>query len=206
MKPALTIGLTGGVASGKSVVAAMFVSLGAALVDTDLIAREVVAPGEPGLAAIRAQFGDSVLTVSGELDRAKMRKLVFADPAKRRALESTLHPLIRARTLQRLDAAVGPYVLVAVPLLVETGFGQLVDRVLVIDCPASQQIERLMKRDGMTEAAARTMVEAQADRATRLRAAQDVVDNSGTIDTTRQQVQSLHERYLALAAQRRNEG
>lgn len=204
MTPGLTIGLTGGVASGKSVVAAMFVSLGAALIDTDVIAREVVAPGEPGLAAIRAEFGDSVLTPSGELDRAKMRKLIFADPAKRRALEAALHPLIRARTRQRLDATRGPYVLVAVPLLVETGFGQLVDRVLVVDCPVSQQIDRLVKRDGMTEAEARAMVEAQTDRGTRLRAAQDIVDNSGALDATREQVANLHEQYLALAAQRRN--
>ena len=204
MSPALTIGLTGGVASGKSLVAAMFVSLGAQLIDTDIVAREVVAPGEPGLAAVRAVFGDSVLTREGELDRGKMRALVFADAAKRQSLEAILHPLIRARTLEQLGAAAGPYVLVAVPLLVETGFGKLVDRVLVVDCPVDVQVARLMKRDGLAESGARAMIEAQTDRAARLEAADDVIDNSGSIDATRKQVEKLHHRYLELAARHRN--
>ena len=205
MSAPFTIGLTGGIASGKSAVAAMFVSLGVEVIDTDVVAREVVAPGRPGLDALRAAFGDSILTPSGELDRAKMRKLVFADARKRQLLESILHPLIRARTLEKLRAAGGRYVLVAVPLLVETDFGKLVDRVLVIDCPVEAQVQRLMKRDGLSMEAARGMIEAQADRAARLKAAHDVIDNSGAIDETRRQVENLHDRYLELAARRRNE-
>lgn len=205
MSAPFTIGLTGGIASGKSIVAAMFVSLGVEVIDTDVVAREVVAPGRPGLDALRAAFGDSILTPSGELDRAKMRRLVFADAGKRRLLESILHPLIRARTLEKLGAAGGRYVLVAVPLLVETDFGKLVDRVLVVDCPVEAQVQRLMKRDGLSMEAARGMIEAQADRAARLKAAHDVIDNSGAIDETRRQVENLHDRYLELAARRRNE-
>ncbi len=201
----LTIGLTGGIASGKSAVAAMFAGLGAELIDTDVIAREVVAPGQPGLAAIRSEFGGGVLTPNGELDRAKLRALVFADPPKRRLLEAILHPLIRARTLENLGAAHGPYALVAVPLLVETDFGKLVDRVLVVDCPVELQMQRVMKRDGLNAAEARAMIDAQTDRGTRLQAAHDVIDNSGSLDATRAQVEDLHERYLALAAGRGSE-
>ena len=202
MTAPLTVGLTGGIASGKSIVAAMFVSLGVEVIDTDVVAREVVVPGQAGLDAIRAAFGDAVLTPTGELDRGKMRKLVFADLDKRRALEAILHPLIRARTLEKLRSARGPYVLVAVPLLVETDFGKLVDRILVVDCPTDLQIERLMKRDALTAEAALAMIGAQADRAARLQAAHDVIDNSGSIDSTRRQVERLHDHYLALCERR----
>jgi dephospho-CoA kinase len=201
----LTIGLTGGIASGKSVVAGMFVALGAKLVDTDVIAREVVAPGEPALEAIRAAFGDAVLTAGRELNRTGLRALIFEDPVKRRTLESILHPLIRSRTLRRLDKIEGPYAIVAVPLLVETGFGKLVDRVLVVDCPKDLQLDRLIKRDGLPRATAEAMINAQADRATRLRAAQDIIDNAGSLEATRAQVEKLHRTYLELAARRRGE-
>ena len=199
-RPRLAVGLTGGIASGKSAVAAMFVALGAGLVDTDVVAREVVAPGEPGLAAVRAAFGAKVLLPSGELDRAALRGLVFENEAKRRQLEMWLHPLIRARTLAKLAEIVTPYALVAVPLLVETDFGQLVDRVLVVDCPEHLQLERLMKRDAIPRPEALAMLRAQADRGTRLKAAHDVIDNSGTREATRGQVELLHRRYLELAA------
>jgi dephospho-CoA kinase len=198
--PQLAVGLTGGIASGKSAVAAMFVALGAGLVDTDAVAREVVAPGEPGLAAVRAAFGAKILLPSGELDRSALRLLVFEEPAKRRQLESLLHPLIRARTLQKLAEIEAPYAIVAVPLLVETDFGRLVDRVVVVDCPEHLQLERLMKRDALPRAEALAMLRAQADRATRLKAAHDVIDNSGTREATRAQVEQLHHRYLELAA------
>ena len=196
---ALRIGLTGGIASGKSLVANMFVKLGAELVDADQISREVVAPGEPALSAIRDTFGPQVLTSRGELDRAALRKLVFADPAKRSELDALLHPLIRARLLARLDEVRRPYAIVAVPLLVETDFAALVDRIAVVDCPESLQLERLMRRDGIPRAEAVAMIAAQADRATRLRAAHDVIDNSGEVEVTRRQVAQLHHRYLELA-------
>lgn len=195
----LRVGLTGGIASGKSAVADLFVERGAALVDTDLIAREVVAPGEPGLEAVRQRFGDAVLDAHGGLDRARMRTIVFADPERRRDLEQILHPLIRTRTLRAMDAAQAPYVIAAVPLLVETDFARLVDRVLVVDCPEEIQMERLVRRDGIDGIKARSMLQAQIGRAERLAAADDVIDNSGTLDATRDQVDALHERYLALA-------
>jgi dephospho-CoA kinase len=200
--PRLVVGLTGGIASGKSLVGAMFVKLGAALIDTDQVARDVVAPGEPGLAAVANEFGPAVLNASGELNRPALRSLVFADGAKRQRLEAILHPLIRSRTRAKLAALEAPYALVAVPLLVETSFGELVDRVLVVDCPESLQLERLIKRDAIPKAEALAMVRAQVDRATRLKAAHDVIDNSGTAEATRRQVDLLHRRYLDLAAQR----
>src|SRR5690606_20981910 len=165
----LTIGLTGGIASGKSTVAELFAALGVPVIDTDVIAREVVEPGEPGLAAIRDAFGAEVLTPDGRLDRRRLREIVFADAAKRRRLESILHPLIRERTLARLAAVRNaPYAIVVVPLLVETDFGKLVDRVLVVDVPVDAQLERLASRDGIDRAAAEAMVAAQASRETRL--------------------------------------
>jgi dephospho-CoA kinase len=199
-RPPLVVGLTGGIASGKSAVAAMFVALGAALVDTDVLAREVVAPGQPGLAAVRAAFGARVMLPSGELDRAALRGLVFEDDAKRRQLESLLHPLIRERAIARLGELAAPYAIVAVPLLVETDFRQIVDRVLVVDCPENLQLERLMKRDAIPRTEALAMLRSQADRATRLKAAHDVIDNSGTREATRTQVELLHRRYLEQAA------
>jgi dephospho-CoA kinase len=196
---AFAVGLTGGIASGKSLVANMFAKLGAELVDTDQLAREVVAPGQPGLDAVRAAFGDGVLTARGELDRAALRKLVFADPAQRERLDELLHPLIRRRTLERLTQVKGPYAIVAVPLLVETDFGRLVDRVAVVDCPVPLQLERLIRRDGLPRDEAAAMIRAQADRATRLRAAHDIIDNAGDPAKTQRQVEQLHQHYLELA-------
>ena len=196
---ALRIGLTGGIASGKSLVAGMFVKLGAELVDADQIAREIVAPGEPALEAIRAAFGPEVVTARGELDRAALRKLVFADADKRRTLDDLLHPTIRERLVARLASVRRPYALVAVPLLVETDFASLVDRIAVVDCPEPLQLERLMRRDGIPRPEAAAMIAAQADRATRLRAAHDVIDNGGEVEVTRRQVGLLHLRYLELA-------
>ena len=200
--PRLIVGLTGGIASGKSLVGAMFVKLGTSLIDTDVVAREIVARGEPGLSAVEAEFGPGVLLPSGELNRQALRALVFADDAKRLQLEAILHPLIRSRTRAKLADLAVPYALVAVPLLVETNFGELVDRVLVVDSPETSQLERLMRRDAIPRAEAQAMLRAQVDRATRLKAAHDVIDNSGTPEATRRQVELLHRRYLDLAAQR----
>jgi dephospho-CoA kinase len=201
-RPHLVVGLTGGIASGKSLVGAMFVKLGAPLIDTDVVAREVVALGEPGLAAVSAEFGPAVLLPSGELNRPALRSLVFADDAKRRQLEAILHPPIRDRTRAKLAEIAAPYALVAVPLLVETTFGELVDRILVVDCPESVQLERLMRRDAIPRPEALAMLRAQTDRATRLKVAHDIIDNSGTHESTRRQVELMHRRYLDLAAQR----
>jgi dephospho-CoA kinase len=199
----LTVGLTGGIASGKSTVAAMFTERGITVVDTDRIAREVVASGQPAVDAIRARFGPAVFNASGELDRAALRRHVFADAEQRRDLEAILHPLIRARTQEELARARGPYAIAAVPLLVETNFGEIVDRVLVVDCPESAQLERLTRRDRIPRPEALAMIAAQADRATRLRAADDVLDNSGTLESVRRQVADLHARYVELATRKK---
>jgi len=191
------IGLTGGIASGKSTVADVFTELGAAVVDTDAVAREVVAPGESGLEAVATEFGPDILLPNGELDRRALRSIVFRDPQRRETLESILHPLIRARTLQVIASLEAPYVVVVVPLLLETGFAELVERILVVDCPEAQQLERLRQRDDVGESEAQAMLAAQIDRQTRLARAHDVIDNSGSIESTRAQVKALHERYLA---------
>ncbi|HEU4620470.1 MAG TPA: dephospho-CoA kinase [Gammaproteobacteria bacterium] len=196
----LKIGLTGGIASGKSTVARMFETLGAAVIDTDVLAREVVEPGEPALAEIRASFGPAVIDAAGRLDRAALRKLVFADAEARKRLESILHPRIRARVLAALERIAAPYAIVVVPLLVETGFGAIVDRVLVVDCPVETQRRRLLAREGIGEREADAMIASQVDRKTRLDAADDVVDNSGDLAHTREQVTRLHERYLSLSS------
>ncbi len=193
-----TVGLTGGIASGKTTVAEIFASLGAGIVDTDRIARDVVSPGQPGLEAVAQAFGRGVLRPSGQLDRRALRNVVFADPAARRQLESLLHPLIRAGTMEAVENTQGPYAIAVVPLLVETGFGELVDRVTVVDCPAEIQLKRLMQRDGIDLGQAESMMSAQVDRQTRLKAATDVIDNGGSLESTRRQVRRLHARYERL--------
>ena len=195
----LRIGLTGGIASGKSQVAEMFAGLGVPIVDTDRIAREVVEPGTPGFTAVRAAFGKGILAADGSLDRAKLRNLVFDDSAARGRLERILHPLIRAATLAGLATIDAPYAIVVVPLLLETDFAALVERILVVDCPREMQLERLMRRDSMTRPRAVSVLAAQIERTARLDAADDVIDNSGTLEHTRVQVAALHARYLELA-------
>jgi dephospho-CoA kinase len=193
------IGLTGGIASGKSTVADLFAELGADVIDTDVIAREVVAPGKPALAAIVARFGEEILGRDGALDRARLRAIVFADAEQRRSLEAILHPRIRALALERAAASAGPYVVLVVPLLFETGFDAYVDRTVAVDCPESTQIERLMRRDQIGESEARAILAAQMVRADRRRAADDIIDNSGTFESTQRRVAELHATYLELA-------
>ncbi|HEY5565891.1 MAG TPA: dephospho-CoA kinase [Gammaproteobacteria bacterium] len=194
----LRIGLTGGIASGKSSVADMFAALGTPIVDSDLIAREIVAPGSPGLSAVRDAFGDRVLAADGTLDRRKVRNLVFADAALRARLEAILHPLIRRRLLARLEEIRADYVVIVVPLLLETDFAALVDHILVVDCPPEVQIARVMQRDALSRPEAEAILGAQIDRATRRNAADDVIDNGGALEATRAQVVVLHERYSAM--------
>jgi dephospho-CoA kinase len=194
------VGLTGGIASGKSTVAELFAKLGVPIVDSDLIAREVVAPGSPGLAAIRQRFGDEVLAADGGLERRRLRRLVFADPAARADLEAITHPLIRERMRELNELVRAPYVINAIPLLAEGGGRRDLDRVLVVDCPEALQISRVMARDQVTEDAARAVLAAQASRTTRLAIADDVLVNEGNLAALEAAVQALHERYLALAA------
>lgn len=196
----LTIGLTGGIASGKSTAAGRFIELGIPVVDADDSARRVVAPGEPALDAVVHAFGGGVLTSAGELDRRALRQLVFREAGRRRELESILHPLIRADMDRRAAAAPGPYVVYAIPLLIEGGERGRVDRILVVDADEETQIDRVMQRDGGTREDARAILAAQASREARLRAADDVLVNSGNVDDLRQAVDGLHRRYLELAA------
>ncbi len=194
------VGLTGGIACGKSTVANLFAGLGVAIVDTDLLAREVVAPGSALLPQIAAHFGASALQADGTLDRAQLRERVFADPAERQWLEALTHPAIRALTDARCDSAAGRYVIVAIPLLVETGGTGRFDRVLVVDCDPELQLARLQARDGATRAQAERMLAAQASREQRLAVADDVIRNDGDIDGLRAQVEKLHRVYSNLAS------
>ena len=195
----LRVGLTGGIASGKTAVANSFAKLGCSIVDTDLISREVVAVGKPGLLKIRKAFGPHVISDSGELDRSLVRTLIFADPNKKRQLEGILHPLIRARAIEKLNALSAPYAIVVVPLLVETGFASLVDRVTVVDCPRRIQLDRLIERDGIDLIQARSILNAQAKRNVRLAHADDVINNGGDWENTHRRVLELHTSYLSLA-------
>lgn len=198
----LRIGLTGGIASGKSLVADCFAALGIPIIDTDRVARDVTEPGQPALREISDRFGDAVIRPDGRLDRRRLRRLIFADAADRAALEAIVHPRIRRETLARADLAGGPYQVFVVPLLLESGFAQLVDRVLVIDCPVDVQRTRLLERDAEDPEQIDRILAAQVSREERLAAADDVIDNSGTIEATREQVATLHARYLSIAAER----
>jgi dephospho-CoA kinase len=199
MPGAFRIGLTGGIACGKTTVANLFAALGVPVVDTDLLAREVVAPGSPLLAQIATHFGDVVLAQDGSLDRRALRSRVFAEPAERLWLEQLTHPAIRALTDERCDAAAGPYVIVAIPLLVETSGAARFARVLVVDCEPELQLARLAARDGATREEALAMLAAQAPREKRLAVADDVIHNDGDIARLRDQVEKLHRQYLAAA-------
>ncbi len=205
MADLLRIGLTGGIASGKSTVARRFLELGVPVIDADEAARAVVAPGTPGLSRVLERFGHAVMGDNGELDRRALRDLIFADPGSRRDLESILHPLIRADMDQSAKAAVGSYVVMAIPLLIEGGSNGRLDRVLVVDVDEAVQIQRLMARDGGTPDQARAILASQASRSARLAAADDVLRNTGSVPDLRQAVDWLHERYLRLAEiKRRN--
>jgi len=198
---ACVVCLTGGIGSGKSRIADLFVERGAALVDTDAIARELTGPGGAAMPALLAEFGEEAADASGALDRAAMRRLAFADPERRRRLESILHPLIREEAARRCAAATAPYVILAVPLLVESGgYRDRCRRILVVDCPEATQIARVMVRDGCDEAAVRAIMATQATRAERLATADDVIVNDGDFSALAAQVDALHRQYLQLSA------
>lgn len=198
MKP-FRVGLTGGIASGKSTVAKLFAALGVPIIDTDRVAREVVEPGQPPLERLIERFGASILTPDGHLDRPKLRDIVFSDPKARADLEALLHPAIGTAVQALSRAAGGPYQILVIPLLVEKGLTAEVDRVLVVDCDEELQIRRLQARDGSTLEQARAILGAQASRAARLKAAHDVIRNGGDLGALSEQVSTLHSRYLELA-------
>ncbi|MDH3339291.1 MAG: dephospho-CoA kinase [Gammaproteobacteria bacterium] len=197
-KKPLRVGLTGGIASGKSTVADMFRVLGAAVIDTDVIAREVVTPGRPALAQIRRAFGESMIRKDGTLDRNAMRQLVFSDEAARRELEAILHPRIQAEARRQADEAGGEYQIIVIPLLVESSLKSFVDRILVVDCDTDTQIRRLLARDAESEKQARRILAAQTSRDERLAIADDVITNDGPLTDTKRQVAALHKRYAGL--------
>ncbi|MBL8475326.1 MAG: dephospho-CoA kinase [Methyloversatilis sp.] len=194
------VGLTGGIGSGKSAVAELFVQRGAALVDTDAIAHQLTGPHGDAIAPLREAFGDAFITPEGALDRARMRAHAFAEPAARARLEALLHPLIRTRAREAVDRSAAPYVVLAVPLLIESGdWNTRCDRVLVVDCPVELQRERVRERSALPEQELDRIIAAQASREARLAVADDVIDNAGARTALAPQVDVLHARYMKLA-------
>lgn len=198
----LIVGLTGGIGSGKSTVAELFAARGVPCIDADRLAREVVAPGEPLLATLFAEFGSELRAADGGLDRRALRERVFADPALRRRLEALLHPAVYRALAARVAALQAPYCVVAIPLLVETGAERRVHRVLVVDADPDDQVARVTARDAVAAGQVAAILASQASREQRLQAADDVIDNRGDPGGLEAQVEALHRRYLALAASR----
>ena len=194
------VGLTGGIGSGKSAAADEFARLGATVVDTDVIAREVTAAGGAAIPAVRGLFGPEFFDASGAMDRAKVRATVFADSAAKKSLEALLHPMIRREPERQIAAATGPYVIYVVPLLIESGnYRDRVQRVAVVDCPEELQLERVRTRSNLPEDEVRRIIASQVRRTQRRAAADDVIDNSGPLDALHKRVHELHRTYLDLA-------
>ncbi len=201
MKRAYVVGVTGGIGSGKSTVCRVFTDRhGIVVIDADQVAREVVEPGTPALTAIVATFGAEVVGKDGRLDRARLRGIVFADPGRRGELEAITHPAIRAGMRAHVEAVTGAYCMLGIPLLAEGGRNDLIDRVLVVDCPEALQVERVRARDHLTEAEVAAIMRTQASREARLRIADDVVVNDGDTASLAGRVDELHKMYLQLAA------
>lgn len=200
------VAVTGGVAAGKSAVCAQFASRGIVVADADLVAREIVEPGEPALAQIRARFGDELLLPDGQLDRARLRETIFSDADAKRALEDITHPRIRERLLEICRGAPGPYAMAAIPLLAEVGGRAAypwLQRILLVDTPPGVQLARLIARDGIDRELARRMIEAQASRQDRLRLADDVIVNDGETSDLRAAVERLDAHYRRWSASSR---
>jgi dephospho-CoA kinase len=195
------VGLTGGIASGKSTAAKFFGALGVPIIDTDQLARDVVEPGQPPLERLVERFGPSILTEDGHLDRPALRNIVFSDPKARADLEALTHPAIGVAVEVRSAEVGGIYQVLVIPLLVEKSLGSQLDRVVVVDCDEELQIRRLQARDGSTLEQARSILNVQTSRAARLKAAHDVIKNDGDMSAVRDQVEKLHARYLELAQQ-----
>lgn len=197
------VGLTGGIGSGKSLVSDLFAGLGVEVVDTDVLSRRLTAPGGAAMKAIEAAFGPEFVLEDGSLDRERMRDVVYGDSAARRKLETILHPMIRRQAETAVSSSAAPYVLLVVPLLVETGaYGGLVDRIVVVDCEPEQQVNRLIARVGISAETARRILAAQAEPERRLAVADDVIDNREGPEKARAQVARLHQAYLAAARRR----
>lgn len=197
------VGLTGGIGSGKSAAAEILGRLGATVVDTDAIAHELTAPGALAMPALKDAFGEAIIAADGSLNRPAMRALAFSDPKARTRLEAILHPLIRAESRRRSQVATGHYVVLVVPLLLESGeYRRRVDRVLVVDCPEATQVARVMARSHLSETEVRRIMAAQASRGERLAAADDVIENDGSLEQLQTRVQALHGRYLELAGKK----
>lgn len=195
----LTIGLTGGIGCGKSTVTQRFAALGAAIIDADVIGRELVAPETPALQAIAAHFGKSILNDDAQLNRKKLREIIFKDADERRWLEQLLHPLILEGINVRKKAVTAPYCIVVIPLLLEKNVYQGIDRILVVDCEEYLQIQRVQQRDHLTVEQVKTILAAQAPRQEKLKVADDLIENSGNLENLSQQVEKLHRFYLQLA-------
>ena len=193
----LVVALTGGIGSGKTTVSQLFESLGTPIIDTDIIARQLVTPGKPALIEISTQFGQEVLSTDGTLNRAILRQVIFQDIEKKRLLESILHPLIRQEMTRQIAALSTTYCIVVIPLLVESKQMEIADRILVIDTPESTQLARVSTRDNQTEKEVTAVISAQASRDARLSIADDVIHNDGSLDKLKQQVESLHQKYLS---------
>ncbi len=196
----LVVALTGGIGSGKSAVSRHLESLGVPVIDADRLARQLVAPGSPALAEIQVTFGGHLVDDAGCLDRVALRGIVFDNPEQRRRLEAILHPRIRQAMEAWLSEQHAPYAVLVIPLLFETGQTTLADRVLVVDCELARQIDRVSERDGLSERQIQQILEAQVDRETRLRGADDVIENNGTLDELIAATEAMHRRYLALAS------
>lgn len=205
-RPALVVALTGGIGSGKTSVSTRLAELGAAVIDTDLLAHALTQPDGAAMPAIAAAFGPGVIATDGGLDRAAMRRLAFADPQARRRLEAILHPLILARLAAELRRVEAAYAVLVIPLLFETGWTDIADRILVVDLPEDQQIARVMRRNGLSEAEVRQIIATQVSRATRRAGANDLIENSDDLEALWRQTDRLHRDYLCLAAARRATG
>ncbi|EGT3628018.1 dephospho-CoA kinase [Morganella morganii] len=193
------VGLTGGIGSGKTTVANLFAAEGITLVDADIVAREVVAPGSTGLEAIVTHFGTEILTPEGELDRAKLRQRIFSHPKEREWLNQLLHPMIRQEMLAQVEKATSAYVIMVVPLLFENGLDRLVNRTLVVDISPELQINRTVKRDNVDASQVNNIISSQCSRSEKLARADDIIDNQGEISSLKREVQALHQRYLQLS-------
>ncbi|MES1981467.1 MAG: dephospho-CoA kinase [Pseudomonadota bacterium] len=194
------VGLTGGIGSGKSTVAALFEEYGVTIIDSDAISRRLTQPGGAAIKMIRSTFGDDYIDSLGALDRPRMRQLVFADPMAKQRLEAILHPLIRAEMLNQAGMNSTPYQMLMVPLLFETpGYPELVKRTLAVDCEETTQVTRTMQRSGLTEQEVRAIIAQQIARSERLRRADDIIHNDADLNSLRLQVAQLHQRYLALS-------
>jgi dephospho-CoA kinase len=199
----LVVALTGGIGSGKSTVSQRLAALGVPVIDADVLAREATAPGAAALPEIERAFGPDVLHADGSLDRAALRQVAFADDECRKRLEAILHPLIREQMQTRLAALTGPYAVLVIPLLFETGQTDLADRILVVDAPEAVQLERVQRRSGLAPEEIGRIMTSQVSRDERLRGADDIIDNSGDIESLIRQTDKLHQAYLALARQER---